>query len=263
MSLFTVETDDRHVTTIKLNRPEIHNAFNEEVIFELTTFFQSLSDSGATRLIVLAGEGKSFCAGADLNWMKKMKDYSTEENVKDGQELRGLFEEMNNCHVPIIGKVHGAALGGGAGLVSVCDYVVAASNTKIGFTEVKLGLLPAVISPYVVAKIGHSQARAYFLSGEIFDAHKAYDLGLVHRVCEASELDQVVENQIDVFLKAAPHAAKEAKALCLKLKKLPATEVGDYTCQTIARIRVGEEGQEGMTALLEKRKPNWMEQSGD
>ena len=263
MSLFTVTTDERHVTYVRLNRPEIHNAFNDAMIFELTTFFQNLSDQGATRLIVLEGEGKSFCAGADLNWMKKMKDYSQEENFKDSQELRGLFEAMNNCHVPIIGKVHGAALGGGAGLVSVCDYVVAAADTKIGFTEVKLGLLPAVISPFVVAKIGHSNARAYFLSGEIFDAHKAYDLGLVHRVCEASELDQTVENQVGVFLKAAPIAAKEAKALCLNINEMVPSEVGDYTCKTIARIRIGDEGQEGMTALLEKRKPAWMEKTGE
>lgn len=259
MSLFTVTTDERHVTTIKLNRPEIHNAFNDEMIFELTTFFQNLSDQGSTRLIVLEGEGKSFCAGADLNWMKKMKDYSQEENYKDSQELRGLFEAMNNCHVPMIGKVHGAALGGGAGLVSVCDFVIAVDNTKIGFTEAKLGLLPAVISPFVVSKIGHSNARAYFLSGEIFDAHKAYDLGLVHRVCSAEELDLAVENQVNIFLKAAPHAAKEAKALCHQIKRLPLETVGDYTCQTISRIRIGDEAQEGMNALLSKRKPNWLE----
>lgn len=264
MEMFTSKRDRRGVETITLNRPELHNAFNEVVIESLTKKMSELSQDKNLRAIILTGEGKSFCAGADLNWMKKMKDYSVEENFKDSVELANLFETINNVPVPVIGRINGAALGGGSGLVAVCDIAIASDRAKFGFTEVKLGLLPAVISPFVVAKIGETHARATFLSGEMFDAHRALQMGLVHQVCGLDELDQKVEEQVSKVLEAAPSASREAKKLVKSLmghwQKNTYPEVKEFTCRTISKIRIGDEAQEGMSALLDKRKPTWIKQ---
>lgn len=259
MSEFIVERLDRGVVQVTLNRPEIHNAFNDEMIAGLTNCFEELNIDSTLRLVILTGEGRSFCAGADLNWMKRMKDYSDEENFQDSKALAKLFETINNCPVPVIGKVNGAALGGGAGLIAVCDYVIACKSAKIGFTEVLLGLVPAVISPFVIAKISETNARAYFLSGERFLAPKAQEIGLVHEVVPLDDLESSCEKVVGRFLKAGPKAAREAKSLIKNILSLKKEELQDYTCQTIARVRTSEEGQEGMSALLEKRKSNWME----
>lgn len=260
-NLFQYNCDDRGVGTVTLNRPEIHNAFNDQVISELTQFFTENRENPDLRLIVLTGAGKSFCAGADLNWMKAMKNYSFDENVADSKRMNDMFHAINTFPKPIIAKVNGAALGGGTGLISCCDFVIASDRAKLGFTEVKLGILPAVISPYVIAKIGESQARANFLCGRRFDAHKAKELGLVHEVVPPEELDQKTEEVVGEFLSAGPKASCLAKDLVFNVldkKNQGANAVSDYTTKFIAEVRASDEGQEGMSALLDKRKPNWI-----
>ncbi len=243
------------VKGIWLNRPELHNAFNAELIEELITAFSSVDKK--TRMIVLSGRGSSFCAGADLNWMKSMKDYSKEENFADAKRLAKLFSTINECEVPVIGRVNGHALGGGVGLVSVCDYVVAVKEALLGFTEVRLGLIPAVISPYCISKIGESYARAWMLSGERFSAEEGLRMGLIHEVVGVGELDARIHELEKRFMAAGPEAAREAKKLVRGVvKNLKGSE--DMACQMIAERRVSTEGQEGMRALLSKEKPAWI-----
>jgi methylglutaconyl-CoA hydratase len=245
------------VAEIWLNRPELHNAFNAELIEETISLFESLQKENDLRLVVLSGRGASFCAGADLNWMKAMKDYSKEDNFTDSKRLARMFSVINECDIPIIGRINGHALGGGVGLVSVCDYVVAIKEAMLGFTEVRLGLIPAVISPYCISKIGESNARAWMLSGERFSADHARTMGLVHEVVLQTELDKRIEELKKSYLAAGPEAAKEAKKLIRGvMKNIKAAE--DMTCQMIAERRISSEGQEGMKALLEKTKPSWM-----
>ena len=264
MNYLKKKTHNDKVLWLTLNRPEIHNAFNDELIEQLTTEFAALQDDEETRLVILAGEGKSFCAGADLNWMKKMKDYSEEENYQDSLKLQGLFQAINDCPVPVMARVNGACLGGGTGLISACDYVLSVKSASFGFTEVSLGLVPAVISPFVIAKIGQSQARAYFMSGERFKGQRAYDMGLVHQLCEEEELDEKIERQIKFFLSAGPIASQVSKHLIggviKRRRSSDSAGIRDFTCKVISKLRTSEEGQEGMSALLEKRKPNWIKE---
>lgn len=248
------------VATVTLNRPEVHNAFNAELIATLTTTFKSLEKNKNVRVVILAGSGSSFCAGADVNWMKSMVHFSKAENIKDSMKMATMFETINLFTKPIIGKVTGPALGGGSGLVSVCDYVVSASDATFGFTEVRLGLIPAVISPYVISKIGESQARAWFLSGERFNASQALQMNLIHEIVEKNILDARVTEIAQRFLKAAPEATQVAKKLIqIVIKDQKQTKLKKKTCEEIAKRRVSKEGQEGMISLLEKRKPGWME----
>lgn len=260
--LFTQELDDKGVLTVTLNRPELHNAFNDELIASMTTACEQWELNEKVRVIVLTGEGRSFCAGADLNWMKKMKDYSDEENFQDSKKLSKLFESINSLSKPVVGKVNGAALGGGVGLVAVCDYVVAKEDAKFGLTEVLLGLAPAVISPYVMAKIGESNARALFLTGEKFGPEKAMNIGLIHQVSLSRYFEKDVDEVVARLLQAGPKAQQATKKLIQNVIRLtndePFEGVVNYTCETIARLRTSSEGQEGMSALLEKRRPNWM-----
>lgn len=260
-TLYLKETDQRGVTTITLNRPEIHNAFNDELIDSLTKEFLSLENEETTRLVVLTGAGKSFCAGADLNWMKAMVDYTKEENFEDSMKLANMFEAMNSFSKPIIGKINGAALGGGSGLVAICDHVIVHENAKLGFTEVMLGLVPAVISPYVMNKIGHSNARSLFLTGERFDAEKAVAIGLAHHISLGRYFERDTNDIIEKFLEAGAQAQRMAKKLIFGVddRSTDKEKVKTFTCETIAKMRTSDEGQEGMNALLEKRKPNWME----
>ena len=254
--------NERGVFRLSLNRPELRNAFNDEMIEELISLISTLKEREDVRLVLLEGKGKAFCAGADLNWMKKMKGYSKEENKKDSERLAELFRSINELNKPVIGLVKGYTLGGGAGLVSVCDYVLASEGSQFGFTEVRLGLVPAVISPYVMAKIGESHARAFFLSGQIFGSRKALEMGLVHEITSEEAYEESVEKLIKEFLKAGPQAAREAKDLIHKVRDLTRNgnkeEVTDYTCETISKIRIQDEGQEGMTSLLEKKTPSWI-----
>ncbi len=255
---YKLDIDQKGVATVTLNRPELHNAFNDELIRELITCFSDLEKNSGVRLVILTGEGKSFCAGADLNWMKRMKDYSHAENVKDSQNLAELFTVINRFSRPVIGKINGSALGGGAGLVACCDYVVAVDTAMIAFTEVRLGLLPAVISPFVIAKIGESHARATFLSGAKISMARAFVMGLVHQVTTAEALDSEIEKVVADFLLAGPVAAVKAKELINTVIRSESIEgARDYTCETISTARASTEGQEGMSALLEKRKASW------
>lgn len=248
------------VVTVRLNRPEVHNAFNEELIADLTQAFLELGEDAQVRVIVLEGEGKSFCAGADLHWMAKMKDYSMERNVEDSRKLAEMFHTINECPKVVVGKVQGAAMGGGVGLAAVCDYVVAERDAKFGLTEVRLGLVPAVISPFVVAKMGESNARAWFLSGERFDAEQAQWMGLAHELADGVvALDMQTQQAVRRFLRAAPKAVQAAKGLIADVQRMQGDREGliTDTSKVIAKLRVGDEGQEGMAALLNRTKPRW------
>jgi methylglutaconyl-CoA hydratase len=254
MKFLEVVEKEQGVKEVWMNRPDLHNAFNAELIEEIITLFESCKDE---RLIILSGRGSSFCAGADLNWMKAMKDYSKEENFKDAKRLAKMFSAINECDVPIIGRINGHALGGGVGLVSVCDYVVAVEDALMGFTEVRLGLIPAVISPYCISKVGESNARAWMISGDRFNAVEAKRMGLVHETVVLSDLDTKIEEVKKKFLAAGPIAAKEAKKLIRGvMKNLKNSE--DFACNMITERRVSAEGQEGMRALLSKDKPSWI-----
>lgn len=245
-----------NILEIRFNRPEVHNAFNDEVIEQVINIFEDIDET--IRLVIISAEGKSFCAGADLNWMKSMKEYSMEQNIADSQQLHKMFSAIDNCSCPVLGKVHGHALGGGVGVVAVCDFVLASSKAKFGFTEVRLGLIPAVISPYCIKKIGISNARAHFLSGAVFTAQTAKEMGLVHEVVESEELDSRFTEIVTSYLHAGPQAARDSKELIKSVSDIPEEQVSDYTTEFIARKRISEEGQEGMSALLEKRKANWV-----
>jgi methylglutaconyl-CoA hydratase len=242
---------------VTLNRPEVRNAFNEHVIAELTAWAQSVPGSGA-RVAVLAGEGKAFCAGADLTWMSKMVAYSREENERDAMAMSAMFNALDTLPIPLVGRVHGAALGGGTGLAAVCDIVVASDDAMFGFTEAKLGILPAVISPFAVRKIGISAARELFLTAARFSATRAQQLGLVHAVTSSAELDPAVDAYVRELLTSGPEAIAGAKRVIAAVAGQPAAAVAELTAQTIARHRVSEEGQAGMQAFLEKRSAPWV-----
>jgi methylglutaconyl-CoA hydratase len=245
------------VEYVTLNRPDVRNAFNEHVIAELTRWSEATTADKTVRCAVLSGAGKVFCAGADLTWMSKMVSYTREENVRDAQAMAQMFSRLDTLPVPLIGRVHGAALGGGCGLASVCDIVVADEGAMFGFTEVKLGILPAVISPYALAKIGRSAARELFLTGMRFGAQRAKDAGLVHAVVPMDQLDSKVQEYVKEVLSAGPDGIAAAKALIPKVWSRLAADAAGITTDAIASARVSPEGQEGMKAFLEKRKPTW------
>ena len=257
--------DHPGVATISLNRPDVHNAFDIKLLEELEATFYGLKRNKKIRVVVLKGEGRSFSSGADLNWMKAMKKYTKRENMVESKRFAHLFHEINNFPKPIICQLHGAVLGGATGLAAVCDYVIAEHQAVFGFTEVRIGLIPAVISPFVIAKIGESNARAYFLSGIRFNADKAKEIGLVHEVVDTLDLEKRVETLVGEFLHAAPEAATKAKILIKEViaifhgRKRPRLPLTDFTSKEIAARRISKEGQEGMTALLKHRKPKWME----
>jgi len=248
------------VERLTLNRPDVRNAFNEHVIAELTAWADATrgaAERGEIRIAVIAGAGKMFCAGADVSWMSKTVHYSREENLDDAKAASRMFATINGLPIAVIGRVHGAALGGGAGLAAVCDIVVAAESAVFGFTETKLGILPAVISPFALAKIGRSAARELFLTGARFSAARAREIGLVHAVVPDAELDGAVDRYVHELLRAGPHAVAAAKAL---IPEVWPRSVGDamiVTASAIAERRVSPEGQEGLRAFLEKREPNW------
>lgn len=246
-----------HVVRVTLNRPDVRNALDDESIAELTRWARSV-DTTTARVAVLAGAGQVFCAGADLAWMSRMVAYSHEDNVRDARALAAAFEALDTLPCPLIGRVHGAALGGGAGLAAVCDVVVAADDAVFGFTEAKLGILPAVIAPYSIAKIGQSAARELFLTAARFSALRAREIGLVHAVVPASDLDTTIDAYVHELLTSGPEAVAGAKALIRAVAGRLQADVSDLTAQTIARHRVSAEGQEGMRAFLAKRRPSWI-----
>ncbi|MGH2351079.1 MAG: enoyl-CoA hydratase-related protein [Chloroflexota bacterium] len=246
------------VLRVRLNRPEVHNALDGELIEDLAACCSAVEAGGEVRAVLLSGEGPSFCAGADLNWMREAAGWSAEENRRDAQRLAAMLAALNDLPVPSVARIHGGALGGGAGLLACCDVVVAADTTRFSFAEVKLGLLPAVISPFVVAKIGESHARALFATGERFDAQRALRIGLVHHVIPEATLDAAVERVLAELLTSAPAAAAEARRLIREVQGRSPADVRDYTAETIARLRASDEGREGIAAFLEKRKPRWV-----
>ena len=255
--LLVDRSGDPRVARVVLNRPAVRNAFDDTLIELLTAAARDLGADPSVRVVVLAGEGPVFCAGADLNWMKRMAGYGLEENRRDADLLGAMFEAWHLLPKPVVGRVHGAALGGGTGLAAVCDVVVAPEGALFGTTEVRLGLVPAVISPYVVAKIGQSNARAWFLTGGRYDAREALRCGLVHRVVPAEELDRAVDEVVAACLEGGPEALAESKVLARTAAALPPAEARGVTVESIARRRVSAEGQEGMRAFLERRAPQW------
>jgi len=257
---FLLLARDGPVERLTLNRPDVRNAFNEHVIAELTHWAETLSASEVSkrpRVVVLGGEGQAFCAGADVAWMAKTVDYTEEENVRDATAMSRMFAAINTVPVPLIGRVHGAALGGGAGLAAVCDIVVAEERTRFGFTETRLGILPAVISPFALAKIGRSAARELFLTGSRFSAARAKEIGLVHAVVPLDQLDAAVDTYIGELLAAGPQAVAAAKGMIQEVWEHPAAETLAITANAIATRRVSAEGQEGLRAFLAKRAPSW------
>lgn len=257
---FLTSQRDGAVEYLTLNRPDVRNAFNEHVIAELTSWAWSVREAaarGEVRVVVVGGAGKMFCAGADVTWMSKTVQYTEEENLRDAAAMSAMFGAIDTLPVPVIGRIQGAALGGGAGLAAVCDVVVAAEDALFGFTEVKLGILPAVISPFALAKIGRSAARELFLTGARFSAARAREIGLVHVVVPAAELDGAVAGYVKEFLTAAPEAVAAAKALIPNIWGRPFSEAAPITAAAIAQRRVSQEGQEGLRAFLEKRPPGW------
>jgi methylglutaconyl-CoA hydratase len=236
---------DGPVLRITLARPERRNAFDAELIAELTAAF---ADVGAARAVVLAGDGQSFCAGADIEWQRSAIDLSLDENAEDALRLYRMCEAIDHCPAPVVARVHGYALGGGSGLVACADIALAAPDTVFGFSEVKLGIIPAVISPFVLPKIG-AHARRYFLTGERFDADTALRIGLISEI--ATPLDDAVNRVVAELLSSGPEAVREAKRL---IRDRPA---GTETAQIAARLRAGPEGQEGLRAFLDRREPGW------
>ena len=248
------------IVTVTLNRPEVRNAFNEELIADLTAWAEEAAGASGIRAVVLRGAGKTFCAGADINWMAKTVTYTRDENLADARRMRRMFEAIDELPFPVIGRIHGAALGGGAGLAAVCDVVVAANNAVFGFTEVKLGILPAVISPFALRKVGISAARELFLTGARFDAARAREIGLVHAVVPDADLDARVESYVNEIRSAAPEAVREAKRMIRDVAGRVASEA-DITASAIAERRVSAEGQEGLRSFLEKKKPGWISET--
>lgn len=250
---------DGGVARVTLNRPKVHNAFNGELIDALLGAFDELEADDSTRVVVLAGAGRSFCAGADLKWMRSMA--LAGDNQGDARRLAGLFDRVDRFPKPVVGRIQGAAIGGGTGLVAACDIPIAAARAKFAFSEVRLGLAPAVISPFVIARIGASAAREWFLTGARFDAARACALGLVCRVePDEAALDAAVAEVVDALLLGAPKAQAACKALARTVATLDRATAFDHTAALIADLRAAPEGQEGMLAFLQQRKPSWAPQ---
>ena len=259
MDKVITDIDDCGVARVRLNNPDKHNAFDDQIIGELTEAFVAIADNSNVRVMVLGSEGKSFSAGADLEWMKRMASYSYEENLRDASALALMLKTLNEIPQPTIARIQGPAFGGAVGLVSCCDMAVAASAASFSLSEVKIGLVPATISPYVIAAIGQRAVRRYFVTAERFDAHRAMEIGLVNEVVDAEQLDQEIARLIDAVLANGPEAIIAAKRLVFDIAGKPIDQqLIDSTCETIAAIRVSEQGQEGLQAFLEKRKPHWL-----
>ncbi len=257
----TVSPSDKYegVTVVALSRPELHNAFNDVMINQLVEAFTTLGQDDSVRAIILQAEGKSFCAGADLNWMSKMVDYSYEENVIDALGLARMLQSINECPKPTIARVHGAVFGGGVGVVCACDMAVVLQPVKFCLSEVKLGLIPAVISPFVLKKMPVSAAHRYFLTAERFTAEEALRMGIVSEIAENElAMDAVIDGMVTALLQNGPDAVHYSKELIGKVRNVPYEEAMRITSEMIASRRVSDEGQEGMKAFLEKRPAAWL-----
>lgn len=252
-------TREGYLVTISLNRPDVRNAFNETTIAELTQAFSALGNDQSIRAIVLAAHGVAFCAGADLNWMKKMADYSHDENLADAGQLATMLQTIYTCPKPVIAKVQGDCYAGGMGLVAACDIVVTVDSAHFCLSEVKLGLIPATISPYVMKAMGDNAARRYFLTAERFSAAEAQRIGFAHEVVTAEMLDAKVAELVKALVSNSPNAVKQAKMLVREVGgREITTELIASTVKGIAQIRASDEGREGVRSFLEKRKPTWL-----
>lgn len=249
--------ENRQIAHVRLNRPDVRNAFNPEMIEELTKVFTSFAKRRDLRAVTLVGEGKIFCAGADLSWMKAMVNYSFEQNREDSLKLFAMFDAIASCPLPVIGLAHGAAFGGALGLLACCDQVVAEDSTQFCFSEVKLGIAPAVISAFVQRKASIGAVRPFMLSGKIFDSTRAQIMGLVHEICPAGQGQNTLEATALAWLEAGPEAVRETKRLLDDLAALNHEQRRDRTTRLIAERRVSTEGQEGLKSFLEKRAPSW------
>jgi methylglutaconyl-CoA hydratase len=247
------------VATVSLARPDARNALNVELIGELTRSIEELAQDDDVRVVVLTGEGDFFCAGADIGYMRDTANLSYEENLEDARRIAAMFGALDRCPKPIVARVRGAATGGGSGLVAAADVAVAEEGTVFAFTEVRLGISPATIAPFVLRKIGQSWTRALFLTGERFDAARAHAVGLVHEVASEGDLDAVVQEKVAGLLAGGPEALAATKALLRELRDADSEEATEVTAPRIAELRTGEEGQEGLGAFLEKREPAWRE----
>ena len=254
-----LERASPHVARVFLNRPDLRNAFNEASIAELTRIFADLSRDSALRAIVLGGHGKAFCAGADLNWMRAMADYSWERNRADAQAMANMLWTLYNCPVPVVGRIQGDCFAGGVGLASVCDVLIAADSVNFCLSEAKLGLLPGTISPYVIRALGEQASRRYFVTAERFSAAQAQALGFVHEVCAGSALDAKVEEVVAALVANGPMATRACKKLVQDVAQQAITpELRDETARRIADIRASDEGREGVQSFLHKRAPAWL-----
>src|SRR5438046_6430764 len=251
----TLSTESRGISRITVARPDRKNAFDAELIAELTATVARVDRSA--RVVVLQSGGDTFCAGADVEWMRGMADYSLDDNVADSKALAGMFRALYELAMPLVARVQGAAIGGGAGLVAVADIAVASTDASFAFTETRLGIVPAVVSPYVVRKIGVARATALFVTGSRIDAKRAHEIGLVERLVEPADLDAAVERVVAAILEGGPEAVRSAKRLASEVAGRPPGEVAEGLVERIARARVSDEGQEGMRAFLERRKPSW------
>jgi methylglutaconyl-CoA hydratase len=245
------------VATVTLNRPDVHNAFNPTLITELRDVFRALARDERVRAVILTGAGLSFCAGADLRWMQESVRFSEEENRRDALAITEMLEAIATCPRPVVARVNGAALAGGAGLVAASDIAIAVDTARFAFTEARLGLVPATISPYVVRRIGESHARALFLTAERFEAPRALAIGLIHERVPVELLDGAVERTVRNLLHGGPRALAETKALIAGIRDRRGDDLARYTADVIARLRVSPEGQEGLHAFLEKRPTAW------
>ena len=249
-----------NIAWLSLNRPEVHNAMNEEMITELTTVFNSFKNDQSTRAIVLAGHGKSFCAGADLNYMKSIATLGYDENVKDGKKLANLFNSIYSCPIPTVANIHGSVFGGANGLIAACDIVIAEQSTNFAFSEVKLGIAPATIAPFVIKRIGEFGAKELMLTGKKFKAKEAQKWNLVNHVYDSQKEENPLSDILKQFESSAPGAVKETKILIKTILEKDIDEGIEFTSNLIAKLRASDEGQEGMSSFLEKRKVNWVSQ---
>ena len=255
MTAVRVETDERGVARLVIARPERKNAFDAALIAELISAIARIDRS--SRAVVLQSEGDTFCAGADIEWMRGTAGYSLEQNIADSTALARMFRALYDLEMPLVARVQGAAIGGGAGLVAVADIGVVSTEASFAFTETRLGILPAVVSPYVVRKIGPARATALFVTGSRIDAKRAHEIGLIERVVEPSDLDAAVGRVLEAIRSGGPKAVNAAKRLVREIEGRRIDEVTDLTVKRIAEIRVSEEGQEGLRAFLERRDPRW------
>ncbi len=260
MSYKTIQLNiEPPLARLVLNRPEVHNAFNAVMIQEMARAVEAITQTPGLRVLILTGEGKSFCAGADLNWMREIIHYSFEQNLKESRELAELIYRLDRLPFPTVARINGATIGGGNGFHAACDISIVSEEAVFILIEVNIGLIPAVISPYVIRRLGESRARQYFLTGERISARKAEEIGLIHKAVPAKELDEAVTSTVNLLLSSGPEALARSKELIQKVPAMSLEEAKEFTARMIAELRISPEGQEGMAAFLEKRKPRWAE----